>query len=140
MDNLTPQQRSKTMASVRGKDTRPELVVRRLTHRAGYRYRLHEKSLPGKPDLVFPRRNKLIFVHGCFWHGHSCRSGLNRPTSNKSYWLPKLDRNKSRDKKNRAKLRRLGWKVLAIWECQVRDEARLTTRIQRFLESPVNGK
>lgn len=118
MDNLTRSQRSETMSRVRGKDTGPELVVRRLVHGMGVRYRLHVRELPGAPDMVFPARGKVIFVHGCFWHSHRCLAGLNRPSSNKRYWTPKLERNQRRDRANLAKLRRLGWKVLVVWECQ----------------------
>jgi DNA mismatch endonuclease (patch repair protein) len=94
MDTLTRAQRSETMSRVRAADTRPELTVRRFVHRMGFRYRLHVRALPGSPDLVFPSRRKVIFVHGCFWHGHGCRSGLNRPASNVGYWTKKLERNR----------------------------------------------
>ncbi len=133
MDNLTRAQRSETMRRVRGKDTQPEIAVRRLIHRQGFRFRLHSRELPGNPDLVFPSRGKVIFVHGCFWHGHGCRAGLNRPGSNVDYWLPKLDRNKKRDRVNRSRLRRLGWDVLVVWECQLKSPGALLERISRFL-------
>jgi DNA mismatch endonuclease (patch repair protein) len=135
MDNLTRAQRSATMRRVRSRDTKPELVVRRLVHALGYRYRLYRSNLPGKPDLVFPRRNKAIFVHGCFWHGHDCGAGTNRPSSNLAYWRAKLLRNKRRDVNNRAALKILGWKVLVIWECQLGNLERLRSRIERFLET-----
>lgn len=113
----------------------PELLVRKLVHRLGYRYRLHGKDLPGKPDLVFPSRHKVIFVHGCFWHQHSrnsCR--ITRvPKSNLGYWLPKLERNKKRDAQNRRKLRRLGWDYLVVWECQAGQENALRKAIKSFL-------
>jgi len=121
------------MAQVRGKDTKPELVVRNLIHRMGFRYRLHNGSLPGKPDLVFPRLKKVIFVHGCYWHGHERCRAAKTPKSNRSYWLPKLARNKERDKSNFKKLKEIGWRPLIIWECQIKSQSRLSGRIKRFL-------
>jgi len=107
--------------------------VRRLVHRLGFRYRLHVKSLPGKPDLVFGPRKRLIFVHGCFWHQHvMCREGR-MPASRPEYWIPKLTRNRDRDKQHIAKLRRLGWKTLTLWECEIDDEAKLERKLLRFL-------
>lgn len=111
----------------------PEMAVRRLVHRLGYRYRLHRKDLPGKPDLVFPARHKAIFVHGCFWHQHRGCSDSRTPRSNRSYWIPKLEGNKKRDKANRAKLTRMGWRNLVIWECSTKNEARLERLIKQFL-------
>lgn len=133
-DNLSPDQRRHTMTQVRSKDTKPELVVRHLIHGLGYRYRLHRKDLPGNPDLVFISRRKVIFVHGCFWHGHDCRSGRKHPKTNEKYWLKKLQRNKARDADNQAKLLELGWKVLIIWECQIKDTEQLIVSIRQFLE------
>ncbi len=133
-DNLTPEQRHRTMLSVRSKNTKPELIVRRLTHRMGYRYRLHRRDLPGNPDLVFPSRHKVIFVHGCFWHGHDCRSGLKQPKTNKDYWLKKLQRNKTRDINNQSQLKEHGWDVLIIWECETKDLDVLADQIKHFLE------
>ena len=133
-DTLTPRQRTKTMRAVKGKDTKPELRVRRMLHALGYRYRLHRRDLPGAPDLVFPGRKKVIFVHGCFWHGHDCKHGRNRPASNRSYWTPKLDRNVARDQSNQAKLRELGWAVMVLWECELADEAALKKRVVGFLD------
>lgn len=132
-DPLTRAQRSYTMSRVRGKDTSAEMAVRRVVHRMGYRYSLRRTDLPGKPDLAFVSRRKLIFVHGCFWHGHSCKSGRKRPKSNEAYWLPKLRRNRARDTVNQAKLRDLGWNVLILWECQLSDEAALRRQLNRFL-------
>ena len=132
-DNLTPSQRKNTMRRVRSKDTKPEMVVRRLVHGLGYRYRLHRRDLPGNPDIVFSRLNKVIFVHGCFWHGHDCKAGLNRPASNKAYWIPKLERNKARDEKNLQELADKGWQSLIIWECQTKDKDQLAKTIIEFL-------
>lgn len=136
MDTLTPQERSERMGKVRSADTRPEMVVRRLVHGMGYRYRLHSKDLPGKPDLVLPGRRKVIFVHGCFWHRHGdpgCR--LARwPKSRLDFWVPKLTANEERDAKVQARLGELGWDVMTIWECQVRDTEALKRRISEFLD------
>lgn len=132
-DNLTPEQRHHTMFSVHSKDTKPEMIVRHLTHKLGYRYRLHRRDLPGNPDLVFPGRKKVIFVHGCFWHGHDCHSGRKQPKTNQDYWLKKLQRNKTRDANNQAQLKEQGWKVLVIWECEIKDLDMLAERIVQFL-------
>ena len=133
-DKLTPERRSENMRRIRSKDTKPELVVRRMLHALGYRYRLHRKDLPGKPDLVFGRRRKAIFVHGCFWHQHdACREGR-KPSSNSQYWGPKLDRNKQRDMEAYAKLRELGWSIEVVWECEIATLENLSDRLRRFLE------
>ena len=124
------------MANIRSKGMKPELIVRRLTHSMGYRYRLHRKDLPGKPDLVFPARRKVIFVHGCFWHQHGdpvCKIAR-RPKSNLDYWLPKLQRNVERDAEHHDRLSALGWQVLVIWECEVKIAVGLPERIEEFLE------
>ena len=133
-DTLTPEQRRYTMSQVHSKDTKPEMRVRRLAHRLGYRYRLHRKDLPGKPDLVFPGRKKVIFVHGCFWHGHSCKAGQKRPKTNREYWARKIERNKQRDIENQNKLRKEGWDVLVIWECETKDLDALAKKLRAFLE------
>ena len=115
MDNLTKRERSERMSRVRGKDTKPEMAVRRLVHRMGFRYRLHVGDLPGKPDMVFPRLCKIILVHGCFWHQHP---GCGRqPKSKMGFWTKKLSQNRERDLRNQQKLRRLGWRILIVWEC-----------------------
>lgn len=133
MDKLTPAERSENMRRIRNKDTKPELSVRRLVHGLGFRYRLHGK-LPGRPDMVFPGRNKVIFVHGCFWHQHSGTCKISRvPKSRLDYWIPKLERTKQRDIENEAKLRESGWQVLAVWECQIKDSGQLAKCIQDFL-------
>lgn len=123
------------MAAIRSKDMKPEMIVRSLVHRMGYRYRLHRKGLAGKPDLVFGRRKKVIFVHGCYWHQHSdpdCK--ISRlPKSNLDYWLPKLQRNVERDKQNIASLAESGWDVLTVWECETKNASALQERIARFL-------
>lgn len=132
-DPLTPTQRSAHMARIRKADTKPELVVRRLAHALGYRFRLHRRDLPGTPDLVFPRLRKVILVHGCFWHQHpGCRLAR-LPKSRPEYWLPKLERNQTRDRDNAAALAAAGWHVAVIWECETKDRAALEARLTSFL-------
>ena len=127
MDKLTPSARSRNMSRIRSRDTSPELTVRRALHNAGLRFRLHAKHLPGKPDIVFPGRRACVFVHGCFWHGcPNCVDGTREVKSNLTYWSPKIEGNRQRDARHVASLREAGWKVLVIWECQVRDAARVT--------------
>lgn len=136
MDTFSAALRSEVMRRVRSKDTGPEMSVRRLVHGMGFRYRVHRRDLPGNPDLVFPGLKKIIFVHGCFWHSHACSAGRNRPSSHRAYWLPKLERNRSRDLKNRRKLRGLGWEVMTIWECQLKRAEKIRQKIESFLERP----
>ena len=133
-DVFTARKRTAIMQAIRAKDTKPEIAVRRLTHSLGYRYKLHVSELPGKPDLVFPSRRKVMLVHGCFWHRHNCRKGRSLPSTRVKFWREKLDRNKVRDAKNRRRLRRLGWEILVIWECQVKNAPALATKIVRFLD------
>src|SRR5437773_11496183 len=129
---------SARMRRIRKTDTKPEMVVRRLAHSMGLRYRLHRRDLPGTPDLVFPGLRKVIFVHGCFWHQHDCRLGAKQPTANPGYWLPKLARNVERDDEACRQLARVGWDVLEIWECQTRTPDALPALIRRFLNPPVS--
>jgi len=123
------------MARIGGKDTAPELIVRRLLYSLGYRFRLYRRDLPGKPDIVFPARRKAIFVNGCFWHAHGCRIGR-LPKSKLEFWEPKLAKNRARDKQNKAALRSMGWAVLTVWQCQTRKANRLSTRLMSFLGPP----
>jgi DNA mismatch endonuclease, patch repair protein len=135
MDNISPDRRTANMRAIRSKGMKPEMAVRRLVYSMGYRFRLHSKDLPGKPDLVFPNRKAVIFVHGCFWHQHSdpnCRDAR-LPKSNTDYWQPKLARNQSRDAENQSKLDLQGWRVLVIWECQTKDEEALGQKLVAFL-------
>lgn len=129
-------ERSKIMAAVKSIDTKPEIIVRQLVYRLGYRFRLHRRDLPGTPDIVFVKYRKIINVHGCFWHMHTCRHARREPVTNAEYWRQKRLRNAARDKDNLAKLRELGWKVLTVWECELRDIEKLTGRISRFLSNP----
>ena len=133
-DPLTARQRSEMMSRIRSKDTGPEMLVRRLVHGMGYRYRLHAKALPGRPDLVFRPRRKVIFVHGCFWHRHEGCSSNRIPATRSEFWRAKLDGNVERDQRNEASLRQMGWRVLVIWECETRDPDRLAGTIKRFLD------
>jgi DNA mismatch endonuclease (patch repair protein) len=133
-DWLTTEQRRRVMQAIKGKDTGPELTVRRIVHRLGYRYRLHKKGLPGRPDLVLAPRKKVIFVHGCFWHAHDCGHGR-MPESRQEYWVPKLIGNKERDQANVAKLEEMGWKVLTVWECEIKNTAELVDRLTAFLSA-----
>lgn len=128
-----PEVRRRTMQAVKSKDTAPELTVRRLVHGMGYRFRLHRKDLPGKPDLVFPRLRKVLFVHGCFWHGHECARGARVPVQNRDYWIQKIARNKERDKRAQGALKAIGWTCLALWECEIKDADAVMKIIKRFL-------
>lgn len=123
------------MQAVKSRDTKPEIAVRRLLHSLGYRYRLHRTDLPGKPDIVFLARRKAIFVHGCFWHNHDCVRGARRPVSNCDYWTAKIARNVERDQRTLAHLDAIGWQVLNVWECQIRERETLTAILCGFLGS-----
>ena len=136
-DTLSPEARSERMSRVRAKDTKPEMAVRRLVHGMGYRYRLHEKRLPGAPDLVFRGRRKVIFVHGCFWHRHpdpTCRLAR-MPKSRQEFWGPKLDGNRARDERTRAALDQQGWRQMVVWECECGQTEQLGNRIRAFLDA-----
>ena len=134
-DVHTTQQRSFNMSRIRGKDTKPEMLVRSLVHQMGYRFRLHRKDFPGKPDLVLPRHKKVIFVHGCFWHMHRCRYGRVVPKTNAEFWQNKRQGNVDRDRRNLRAMRNSGWQVLVIWECWTREpEQRVIPRLLDFLD------
>lgn len=134
MDTLTPSERSQRMSLIRSADTKPERLVRQWLHGLGYRFRLHEKRLPGHPDIVFAKRRKVIFVHGCFWHRHNRCALARMPKSGGSFWLEKLEGNRLRDARNRRALTRLGWRSLVIWECELHDPMRVMFRSIAFLE------
>lgn len=134
MDKLTPQHRSSVMKAIRHTDTKPEMLVRKLVYSLGYRYRLHVKELPGKPDLTFKKLKKVIFIHGCFWHGHDACKGGHLPKSNSEYWIAKLERNRKRDALTVQMLQDQGWGVLVLWECELKEK-NLQTRITSFLST-----
>lgn len=138
-DIVSEKKRSEMMSGIRGKDTKPELIIRKGLHRSGYRYKLHDSQLPGKPDLVFPKYNAIIFVHGCFWHKHDCHL-FKWPSSRKQFWKDKLLGNEEKDKENNQELRALGWRILLIWECALKGKTNLYTSTvlesaAEFLES-----
>jgi DNA mismatch endonuclease, patch repair protein len=135
MDVLTKEQRSRNMAAIKGTNTAPELLVRSVIHRMGFRFGLHRRDLPGRPDIVLTSRKKLIFVHGCFWHIHNCRYGRVVPATNAEFWSAKRKSNVQRDKRNREKLKDSGWKVLTIWECWTKDISALQHRLAVFLNA-----
>jgi DNA mismatch endonuclease (patch repair protein) len=137
MDDRTPQQRSENMSAVRGKNTAPERLVRSTLHRLGFRCRLHRKDLPGTPDIVFPGRRSMMFIHGCFWHGHKCRRG-SLPSSNTEFWQRKIAGNCARDGRTKKELRHQGWLVMTVWECETKDKGKLEKRLSRFLEQGVS--
>lgn len=133
MDTISADRRSENMRRIKSKGMKPEMLVRQLAHRMGYRYRLHSSKLPGKPDLVFPRLKKIIEVRGCFWHQHSGCIDSHIPKSRMDYWGPKLQRNQQRDLENIQTLRALGFRVLVLWECEITNDQRLATKLRRFL-------
>lgn len=139
-DKLTPERRSWNMSRIKGKNTKPELLVRRLLHSKGYRYRLHGTArggkLPGSPDLVFASRHKVIFVNGCFWHFHDCRAGQHAPKANAEFWETKRTRTRNRDAEQLRQLQTSGWKVLTVWECELKDPATLEEHLDAFLRNP----
>lgn len=134
MDRLDPERRRRLMQQVRTKNTGPEMIVRSLLHRLGYRFRLHRKDLPGTPDIVFPSRRIAMFIHGCFWHGHGCRIGK-LPKSRLEYWQPKIEANQARDQRHEAALVRAGWRVAIIWQCELADLDDLADRLSTLLSS-----
>ena len=141
MDKLAPERRSENMRQIRGKNTAPELAIRKLCRETGFTgYRIHRKDLPGKPDLAWVGRKLAIFVHGCFWHGHDCAEGIRKPKSNRDYWIPKIERNQQRDIENIAGLRTAGWNVLVIWECEINEQGRVSRTLQQFLSGNMPNK
>lgn len=130
---FTVDKRSWIMSRVKGLDTKPELLVRSIVHRMGLRFRVHRRDLPGNPDIVLPRHGKIIFVHGCFWHGHTRCARSKRPMTHVCFWNKKLDANIERDERFRKELRRMGWKVLVVWQCETHKPQKLLTKLERFL-------
>nr|WP_269434800.1 DNA mismatch endonuclease Vsr [Burkholderia latens] len=134
MDKISVEARSELMARIRCKDTKPELAVRSILHRLGFRFRLHRKDLPGRPDIVLPKHRKIILVQGCFWHGHTCRLA-SKPKSNQVYWAQKILSNQERDRRTLASLKDAGWSVLELWECEIRAGRGLIERIVDFMQA-----
>lgn len=132
-DILSKKQRSRCMSAIRGKNTKPEITMRRMAHRLGYRFRLYRDDLPGTPDLTFPRLRAVVFVNGCFWHSHRCRYGKVMPKANAAFWRKKRLKTVLRDRRNRSATRKLGWRVLTVWECQLRDIDAVQKRLIAFL-------
>jgi len=135
VDTFSPEKRSNIMRLVRSKNTTPEMTVRSLLHGLGFRFRLHRKDLPGNPDIVLPKYSAVVFVHGCFWHRHKACPQASMPATNQGYWIPKFKRTVERDWKNQRELRRLGWKVIVLWECELRELNRLTKRLTSAISS-----
>lgn len=131
MDSLSAEARSERMSRIRGKDTRPEMIVRRFLHASGFRYRLHRHDLPGRPDIVLPRCAVVIFVNGCFWHAHTCQKGR-IPATRSTFWAEKFAKNQARDKKNRRLLRKAGWHVITLWECSLTTRPKVDNRLERL--------
>jgi DNA mismatch endonuclease (patch repair protein) len=132
VDRLSPERRSWLMSRIRGSNTKPEVAVRSLLHRLGYRFRLHRRDLPGTPDIVLPGRGAVVFVHGCFWHGHACKR-TKMPKTRIYYWVEKIEGNRRRDARKRRKLRMLGWKVVIVWECELKHPERLAEKLQKSI-------
>lgn len=135
MDTLSPTERSERMSRIRGKNSGPEMKLRRLVHGMGFRYRLHVKDLPGTPDMVFPGRRAVIFMHGCFWHRHEGCGLARLPKSKIAFWKEKLGANSQRDRQNQERLRAMGWNVLVVWECQLGDMAEISRIVREFLDN-----
>lgn len=134
VDNLTTEQRKRNMTAIKSRHTKPEMIVRSLLHRLGFRFRLHSKKLQGKPDIILPRHKKIILVHGCFWHIHDCKRGNVPPKTNVEYWQTKRFRNVARDKENLKIYKKDGWQTLTIWECEIKDLQGLEAKLRKFLK------
>ncbi|PKO41876.1 MAG: very short patch repair endonuclease [Betaproteobacteria bacterium HGW-Betaproteobacteria-4] len=137
VDHVSTARRSEIMASIHSVDTVPELTLRRMLHRLGYRYRIHVKNLPGSPDLVFPGRKKIIFVHGCFWHRHKGCSYTSIPKTRTEFWVNKFEANVKRDRRNQKQLKEMGWRVKIVWECELKHPEKLVKKMVRFLDSKI---
>jgi DNA mismatch endonuclease (patch repair protein) len=133
-DIYTSEKRSEIMSRVRGRDTQPERLVRAVLRQSGIRYRLNRRDLPGRPDIVIPRLKTVVFIHGCFWHGHSCRRGQSMPKTNLAFWQPKMERNIQRDRENRDDLRNMGWRVLVVWECETKQSNILCAKLRQAIQ------
>jgi DNA mismatch endonuclease (patch repair protein) len=134
MDHLTKEKRSWNMSQIRSKETKPEIIFRKLIHREGFRYRLYVQNLPGKPDLVLKKYKTVVFIHGCFWHGHKDCRRASKPKTHKKYWYAKIEGNIARDKENKKKLRKAGWKVFTVWECKLKNLKTVLKKFKTFIE------
>lgn len=132
-DKFSKETRSYNMSQIKSKDTKPEILVRKYLFSNGFRYKLHDNKLPGKPDIVLPKYRSVIFVNGCFWHGHKCKVGKRKPKSNTEYWYKKIDNNILRDKKNIRLLKKEGWRILTIWECEIKYQLKLQSKVSKFI-------
>jgi DNA mismatch endonuclease (patch repair protein) len=132
-DSITSEQRSRNMSQIRSRNTAPEKLVRSILHKAGFRFSLHREELPGKPDIVLRKHGAVIFVHGCFWHRHPGCKRCTTPKTNRAYWIPKLERNADRDKQHIADLKRLGWRVWVVWECELKNQPKLKEKLENYL-------
>ena len=139
MKKESPELRSRIMSCVHSKNTLPEIVVRRLLHKMGFRFRLHRKDLPGKPDIVIPKYSTVINVNGCFWHMHTCKSGKSKPRNNADYWQKKRDGNRIRDNLNKKKLMEMGWEVIDVWECELKDLNKLKNKLSKIFDNVSNN-
>lgn len=133
VDKLTPVQRHRNMSAIKGKNTTPELAVRKLLHRLGFRFKIHDKTLPGTPDIVLPKYRTVIMVHGCFWHMHGC-SLSKIPETRKDFWTAKLEKNQARDMRQESQLRSIGWTVITVWECGLTTEQAMLTQIKLLID------
>jgi len=140
LDRFSAEERSSVMRAVKSKDTTPELAVRSLLHRMGYRFRLYRKDLPGSPDIVLSRHKLVVLVHGCFWHRHEACPRASTPATRQSYWIPKFKRTVARDNRNRAALKEAGWRVVVVWECEITDLVALERRLSATLRDPANDR
>jgi len=135
VDVFPKEKRSQIMANIKGKNTKPEIIVRSILHKAGYRFRLHRRDLPGNPDIVLPKFKKAIFVHGCFWHGHKNCKRAKRPETKKNFWNEKLSKNIERDRKKQKELKKLGWHALVVWQCEIKDKDSVLNKLRNFLNN-----
>lgn len=133
MDTVSKEKRSEVMSKVRAKNTKPEIIVRKLLHNNGFRFSLHRKDLPGKPDICLRKYKTVIFVHGCFWHDHKNCANARMPKSNQDYWVPKIKRNAERDNKHKADLKKMGWNVMTVWECELKNQDKLARKLKEKL-------
>lgn len=139
VDTLTPDQRSERMSRIRGRDTKPEILVRRYLHSSGLRFRLHKAGLPGRPDIVLAKYRSIVLVHGCFWHAHACQKGR-IPATRAEFWRAKFEQNKRRDERNVRALRKAGWQVFTVWECELNNQVKRRTALEQLTRKITNPR